>query len=276
MPDPEKTTQYKDTLTLWPLPDVKHVYLLAAGIFLGVMLGPAVLGRVMPAQYEQWFNAGGDTTQLDQAHAEALELMEKPESYLLPPDIDAEITRYETLAYAAMDARLETMRDIEVTPQAIEEERQQSQDTIRGHRDAVTQRAFDTRRNELLLQIAGLERKQAETRHAHRLKLIGIQMALILALVAFAIAEALLAPTPAPGSGDSEEAGGEPAGASKAAAVSPRLAHLVTVRYALLAGWLTLAIAQPAAIKAVSPVFAVLLVAVVLVAGFVPLGKKTV
>jgi len=47
--------------TRWvnPFPDLGGLYLLVAGIVLGVLLGPAVLGRLAPSIYEDAFVGGG-------------------------------------------------------------------------------------------------------------------------------------------------------------------------------------------------------------------------
>lgn len=58
------------------------------------------------------------------------------------------------------------------------------------------------------------------------------------------------------------------------AVVLPLHGRLVTVRYGLLAVWTMLVLAQPAALLAMNPVFAIALVAVALVVGLVPLGKQ--
>lgn len=36
-------------------PNHRDLYVIVAGILLGVILGPAVMGRVLPEQYKQWF-----------------------------------------------------------------------------------------------------------------------------------------------------------------------------------------------------------------------------
>ncbi len=46
-----------------PFPDVGGVYLLVAGIVLGVLLGPAVFGRLAPSVYEEVFLGGGPIAQ---------------------------------------------------------------------------------------------------------------------------------------------------------------------------------------------------------------------
>lgn len=52
------------------LPDGSHIYLLVAGILLGVLLGPGVLGRIAPRTYERVF-IGGDQARQALALAEA-------------------------------------------------------------------------------------------------------------------------------------------------------------------------------------------------------------
>ncbi len=55
-----------------PFPDVGGVYLLVAGIILGVLLGPALLGRVAPSIYQDVFVGGTDfTQQINEAQAES-------------------------------------------------------------------------------------------------------------------------------------------------------------------------------------------------------------
>ncbi len=41
-------------------PDPWHLYLLVAGVLAGVLLGPGVLGRVVPGVYDRWFVGGND------------------------------------------------------------------------------------------------------------------------------------------------------------------------------------------------------------------------
>jgi hypothetical protein len=62
----EKTvadTDPKKNACVNPFPDVGGLYLLIAGIVLGVLLGPALLGRVAPSVYQDVFVGGGEFTQ---------------------------------------------------------------------------------------------------------------------------------------------------------------------------------------------------------------------
>ena len=47
-------------LLLSPFPDQRHLYLLAAGLVIGLLLGPGGLGRLAPGVYESWFTGGGE------------------------------------------------------------------------------------------------------------------------------------------------------------------------------------------------------------------------
>lgn len=56
-PDTARTTE--PAAVTWPLPDRRHLLLLAVGVVIGVLLGPAVLGRVSPAGYRAVFAGEG-------------------------------------------------------------------------------------------------------------------------------------------------------------------------------------------------------------------------
>ena len=257
-PIPDKTPD--KTVTLWPLPEVRHVYLLAAGILLGVLLGPAVFGRVFPPQYDAWFGTHLHHPELDQAYQKNLQqLHNAPEASLLPAEVQQEMQAHERLAREAMQQRLDTLAATQVTPQAIEEEREASERAILETRIGRQQREIINQRNLQLLRISTIERERQQQHHNHQLGLIGIHLTLVLALVAFALTEALLTP---PETGERRQG------------LPPRLSHFITIRYALLAGWLCLTLAQPIALHQANPVFAGVLIAVVLIAGLVPLGKK--
>jgi hypothetical protein len=57
-------------------PEARHLYLLVAGIIAGVLLGPGVLGRVLPEVYDRWFVGGREAAMnvqaLEQKRAELL------------------------------------------------------------------------------------------------------------------------------------------------------------------------------------------------------------
>ncbi|HEX7010569.1 MAG TPA: hypothetical protein VF184_11335, partial [Phycisphaeraceae bacterium] len=86
-------------------------------------------------------------------------------------------------------------------------------------------------------------------------RLAGAMTALLLAMLAVMLLEPLVAPVP---------------GAGESAAAYARLQRLVTIRYALAGLWLTLAVAQPALLGSVSPLFVALLVLAALGMAWVP------
>ncbi len=64
-----------------PFPDLGGLYLLVAGIVLGVLLGPAVLGRLAPSVYEDAFVGGADIArQLAEDRAQTLQQLDALEA----------------------------------------------------------------------------------------------------------------------------------------------------------------------------------------------------
>ena len=92
----------------------------------------------------------------------------------------------------------------------------------------------------------------------HRRWLAGRLNALVIAVLALMVLEAVVSPRP--------QGGGK-------AIINPALARLITGRYALLALWLAVVVAQPRVLLEVAWVFVLLLLAVALAAAFVPLGR---
>lgn len=127
--------------------------------------------------------------------------------------------------------------DVDVTPAAIEELRD----------DLARQRE---------LAAASL---RVELRRLAVGESSALLVALVLALLVVAIFEATISPKPS-------ERG--------RAVLTPVQQRVTTIRYALLAGVLAIVLARPALLGEVSWVFVVLLLAVIAVAGFVPLGRK--
>lgn len=189
-----------------PFPDQGSLYLLVAGILLGVLMGPAVLGRLAPSIYEDAFVGGADL---------ARQLRE-----------DQALTQEQA----------ETLDQIGVTDAAIPEQILQRQ------------------QQEVVLQ-AQLQQAKRE----HHASLTGWTTALMLAVIAVMMLEALLGP---------ETKAGTPT------QVSPSLGRLVAARYALTAVWIAIVIAQPQLLAALPIVFAGLLIVVALGVALVPLGPK--
>ena len=189
-----------------PFATHRDLSLLLAGIALGLLLGPAVLGKVAPQTYQRWFVGG------DEAKA----------------------------ALDAFDAETEQMRhqlaQTGVTPAAIDE--------------FVAQR-----KRESLPQLAGYELQRTEHEKWLSSRMLGLMLAAILIM----ILEALYAPRPR---------------ADGSAQVPVALGRLITIRYALIAVWIVLALAAPAMLYQTPLLFIALALAVALLVGFMPLGKK--
>ncbi len=187
-----------------PFPDHTSLYLLAAGILLGVLLSPGVLGRAAPALYENIFVGGSDI---------ALQIAEDQ---------------------ALVDKQIRDLEQIGATDAAIPEHLIRLED-----RQVV------------------LQAKHQQARAQRLNKLTGWTTALMLAVIAMMMLEALVSPE---------------TNADQTTAVSPALGRLVTARYALTALWLALAIAQPKLLAQLPILFAGLLIAVALTAALIPLG----
>ena len=56
-----------------PFPDQRHLYLLAAGLVIGLLLGPGLLGRFAPGLYEEWFTGGAEARRTLAAWDEGVE-----------------------------------------------------------------------------------------------------------------------------------------------------------------------------------------------------------
>jgi hypothetical protein len=54
-----------------PFPGHRDLYVLAAGLVLGIVLGPSVLGRLAPQAYASLFGTAGVRAQLDQARTDS-------------------------------------------------------------------------------------------------------------------------------------------------------------------------------------------------------------
>jgi len=61
-----------------PLPDHRHLYLLVAGVLIGILLSPAVAGRVLPQGWQTWFFGGAEIEQrLEEIRDEAGQQIER-------------------------------------------------------------------------------------------------------------------------------------------------------------------------------------------------------
>ncbi len=224
-----------EPVALWPLPDQRHLYMIVAGILLGVLLSPAALGRLAPDVYDRVFIGSGDLTEFNAAR-DALQAFDSdsPEREKLLDDIIRQ--------YAAVGDPGDSVM------------------TARDEQIAQINNRFADERAARVADLLSAEGPVVLRREEHAKKLQGIATTLLLALaIVFAVESILGPPT------DQRR---------RRVVLPPTLGRLVTIRYALIAGWLLLMLAQPASLRQISPAFGITLVAVVLVAGLVPLGKK--
>ena len=190
-----------------PFADARHLYLIGVGLLLGILLGPAVLGRVAPDTYAAWFTGAGEAA--------------------------AEVRAFD----ADTAEGLQRLAATGVTDIAIEE--------------YLAERAAELQASPAFAR-ATIEAKLHEQAWAGRL------LALVLAVVVVMVLEAWVGPTPRNGR----------------ASVSPALGRLVTIRYALIALWLMLALASPGTLLDTPWVFVATLLVIAMVVGLVPLGKN--
>ena len=222
-------------MILWPLPDQRHLYMLVAGVLLGVLLGPAVLGRIAPEIYDPMFLGSGDMTELDSARTEL-------DDFISGNDADQRIA--------------DIMRQAEALGEDDDSASASAQDQIAAIMNGFADRQAELENAVELARVPILANQQT-----HREKLSGMATMMLLLIVLLFAAEAILSPQR-----DEIEAG--------KAALPPALSRLITIRYGLASGWLMLMLAQPTWLRGIDAVFGGLLLVVVLIAGLVPLGKK--
>lgn len=177
-----------------------EIYIIAAGVLLGVILGPAVLGRFAPEQYDRLFVGAIAAAQRRDAVIDKMTIANKI---------------------------VQDMKDVKVTDVAITE------------KQAELQKDIDA-------ELAAANAEAAEFRS----RVTGRATALILAVLAIMVIEATT-----------------PAGSFLAG-------RLTTVRYALLALWVALLIAQPGMLTNLPVGFAAALVLIGIGAAVVPLGRQ--
>lgn len=221
-------------LVLWPMPDQRHLYMLVAGVMLGVLLGPAVLGRLAPDLYDPMFMGSGDMSELEAAQAELID-------YAQSDDTEARINNI-------------------VKQAALLDEGDTAYASAQDQIVAITN-AFADEQYRLESNIEAARVPILASQQLHRDKLSGMATMVLLLIVLLFAAEAILSPQR-----DELESG--------KATLHPALSRLITIRYGLAAGWLMLMLAQPVWLRGIDIIFGGLLLAVVLVAGLVPLGKK--
>jgi len=203
---------------------------------LGVLLGPAVLGRLAPDAYDPLFVGSGDTTALTAAEQE-LDLF-LTDSQTRQAQIDKIVKEYALVG--SEDDSTTIARDEQII--------------ALNNRFAEQELKL---RNNVVVALGQVTIR----RNAHLDKLSGMSTTMLLLIVIVLAAEAILSPQ------RSELEKGQ-------TALPPALSRLITVRYGLAAGWLMLMLAQPTWLRGIAPTFGIILLTVVLVAGLAPLGKK--
>lgn len=181
--------------------------MLVAGVVIGMLLSPAVLGRVAPGVYDGLFGSGG-----------------------------SEASRLVAAEDVRIAAELEGLRLTDATDVALRE--------------------HEARQIEATLPI---RMRAAEEQAAGERTRLGWMMALILGAAVVMALESLVSPSATEG---------------ERVVVPPTLGRLITARYALIAAWLALAIAQPALLRSLPLVFTALLVGFALLVALVPLGRR--
>ncbi len=184
--------------------DYRDLYLIVAGIVLGILLGPGVLGRIRPGLYGRLF---------------------------VGPSTDLVVAKFSRHLAETNQARQNLIASGATTAPALEEFDQRQQREVAGF-----QKQFD---------------EIAAAQQAHAARLGGWALALVLATMAVMVIESVVD--------------------EQAARARGRLA---TARYALMALWVALLIAQPALLKIVPPVLLIGLIVVAVAAALVPLGKR--
>ena len=111
---PHKDHAVSPTRWVSPFPGLGGLYLLVAGIVLGVLLGPAVLGRLAPSVYEDAFVGGAEQKQAllenkteVEAQAQTLEEIGVTEAAI--PEHLLQIKQQEILWQAAKQQHLNTL-----------------------------------------------------------------------------------------------------------------------------------------------------------------------
>jgi hypothetical protein len=217
------------------MPDQRHLYMLVAGVMLGVLLGPAVLGRLAPSVYDTMFLGSGDLAELQTANAALEDFRTNDEAR---QERISGILRQAEILDPGDTAYLSAQNQATALMNSFADEEQRLKDDI------------ETARVPILAN-----------QQAHREQLSGMATMMLLLVIVILAAEAILSPQR-----DEIETG--------KTTISPALSRLITIRYGLAAGWLMLMLAQPVWLKGIDLVFGGLLLGVVLVAGLVPLGKK--
>lgn len=183
---------------LSPFPTHRDLYVLVAGVLLGVLLGPAILGQLSPSTYRNWFQADQTTDQVPFDQGTIQQLL-------------------------AMD----------------------QQNKAEGSETPTAARRLSIEHD--------------DPRLSAKPSIAGLSSAVILVLAAVMLIETIIRPQLA---------------SSNTLTVPWTLGRLVTIRYALMSLWIAMILAQPALLEKIPAMLVALLLAVALLAGFIPLSPK--
>lgn len=236
-------------------------------MLVGVLLSPAVFGRLAPpGWHDALFGGGAIERQLSDAEQQFRQSLRE--------ELDTLEARHE-------DA-MQRLGGSDVSPAATQEQQrqyQQARRTIQRWLEAegpierlladyereffrqlepgATKQAIEQARQRYQRRRAQLRAVQTEVRDTRAARLL---VAVLIAVGVVMVLEPLVGPRPAP--------------RQSRAAVSPRLGRLKSVRYALLAIALALLLARPGIMTDGVLSFALVLAGVALILGLVPLSRK--
>lgn len=237
---------------LSPFPARRDLFLLAAGLVLGVVLGPPVLGTLSPAAYVGLFGGTEAATALDEVNEQAaLARAQAKEQLGLEPEFQPRPAPLAGADGAAGPAGPDGADGVAADPARARAEAQYRQV------DEVLARTQQAR-----------ARAVQNTMDAQAVEWL---LGLLMALAAVFVAEVLVAPEPPVSRGGSGGSGGS---SERGVVVPPALRRLVTIRYALLAVALTLVLARTTLYELVPWPFVFALLAVATVAAWAPLGRR--
>lgn len=234
---------------LSPFPARRDLFLLAAGLVLGVVLGPPVLGTLSPAAYVGLFGGTEAATALDEVNEQAaLARAQAKEQLGLEPEFQPRPAPLAGADGAAGPAGPAGADGVAADPARARAEAQYRQV------DEVLARTQQAR-----------ARAVQNTMDAQAVEWL---LGLLMALAAVFVAEVLVAPEPP------VSRGGSGGFSERGVVVPPALRRLVTIRYALLAVALTLVLARTTLYELVPWPFVFALLAVATVAAWAPLGRR--
>ncbi|QDU35020.1 hypothetical protein KS4_30970 [Poriferisphaera corsica] len=217
-----KSVMKDELLRRLPFGDHRDLYVLIAGLLIGLALGPGGLKQVSPKVYNDLFI--GNTQ---------------------------EVLRYQGLK-ANEEAAEEQVRAQLREQLSAKQGEGSSVSDLEGVVDRMVPQVMSQ-------QMSKLELAAREAELKYLFHLVGLASSLVIGVIVLGVIETQLLPRKT----------------AEGYALPWQLGQLVKVRYVLLAGWIAIMVARPVLIMQVPVFFTVVLVALALGLGFVPLGKKT-